>query len=408
MPEIIKDYMSPSNTNGDLPSPDTILVNDTRTAPQFKFAAGKKYLIRVVNIGGLACGQFHIQDHTLQVVEMDGVQTQPKDADTIVVCAGQSYGVVVQGKILPLGGAHYIVKMATDMLTGNFPSEGQRTVIGKLVYTLLGSLLDIITDILTIDWTPAGQLDDFSLQPLDGQKLLFPVDNKIELATNQTYFPNIGTRTGLGPQPWVSPKVPSLYTAISTGKDATDPATYGPGTNPWVLKSGQVVQINYQNPHPFPHPMHLHVSHPTTTKITIILNNDQGHVFQMVARGSGSWNGDEGSLPTIPAKRDNVVVPANGYVVIRFKADNPGVWFFHCHIDLHLVGGMAATMIEAPEVAQGILSVPAAGIANCKAGNYASSGNCNGEPGPISANDAAAKCNTVLNSSGNDDGALIG
>jgi iron transport multicopper oxidase len=134
----------------------------------------------------------------------------------------------------------------------------------------------------------------------------------------------------------------------------------------------------------------------------------QGHVFQLVARGSGSWNGDESSLPNIPAKRDNVVVPANGYIVIRFKADNPGVWFFHCHIDLHLVGGMAATMIEAPEIAQGILSVPAAGIANCKAGNYAYSGNCNGEPGPISASDAASKCNTVLNSSGNDKGALIG
>jgi iron transport multicopper oxidase len=259
MPDIIKDYMSPSNTNGDLPSPDTILVNDTRAAPQFKFAAGKRYLIRIVNTGGLACGQFHIQGYTLSVVEMDGVQTQPKDADTIVICAGQSYGVIVQGKTNPLGGANYIVKMTTDMLTGNIPSEEQRTVIGKLVYSLLGSILDLITDVLTLNWTPAGTLDDFSMQPLDGQKLLSPVDNKIELATNQTYFPNIGTRIGLGSQPWVPPKVPSLYTALTTGNAAMDPSTYGVGTNPWVLKSGQVVQIHYQNTHPYPHPMHLHV-----------------------------------------------------------------------------------------------------------------------------------------------------
>jgi iron transport multicopper oxidase len=260
MPDIIRDYMSPSNTNGDLPSPDTILVNDTRAAPQFKFATGKRYLLRIVNTGGLACGLFHIQGYTMSVVEMDGVQTQPRDADTIIICAGQSYGVVVQGKTNPLGGANYIVKMTTDMLTGNIPSEDQRTVIGKLVYTLLGSILDLITDILTPNWSPAGQLDDFSMQPLDGQKLLSPVDNKIELFTNQTYFPNIGTRIGLGLQPWVPPKVPSLYTALTTGNAALDPATYGPGTNPWVLKSGQVVQIHYQNTHPYPHPMHLHVS----------------------------------------------------------------------------------------------------------------------------------------------------
>jgi iron transport multicopper oxidase len=112
MPDIIKDYMSPSNTNGDLPSPDTILVNDTRSAPQFNFVAGKKYLIRISNIGGLACGQFHIQGYTLNVVEMDGVQIQPKSADTIVLCAGQTYGVVVQGKTNPMGGANYIVKVS--------------------------------------------------------------------------------------------------------------------------------------------------------------------------------------------------------------------------------------------------------------------------------------------------------
>jgi iron transport multicopper oxidase len=102
------------------------------------------------------------------------------------------------------------------------------------------------------------------------------------------------------------------------------------------------------------------------------------------------------------------VVPANGYIVIRFMADNPGVWFFHCHIDLHLVGGMAATMIEAPDVAQGLLSVPAAGAAICAQSGMKSSGNCNGDLGAISASDAASKCNNVYNSGGNNNGALSG
>jgi iron transport multicopper oxidase len=124
-----------------------------------------------------------------------------------------------------------------------------------------------------------------------------------------------------------------------------------------------------------------------------------------VARGLGTWNGDESSLPSIPAKRDGYVVPANGYFVIRFKADNPGVWFYHCHIDLHLVGGMAATIVEAPEALQ--ISISAAGASLCSAGDYKSSGNCNGDAGSISAADATSKCNTIYNFKGNDRGALI-
>jgi iron transport multicopper oxidase len=69
---------------------------------------------------------------------------------------------------------------------------------------------------------------------------------------------------------------------------------------------------------------------------------------------------------------------------------------------------MAATIVEAPDVAQKLLSVPAAAVAGCSKGGYKASGNCNGDSGAISASDAASKCNTVYNSKGNDNGALIG
>lgn len=41
-----------------------------------------------------------------------------------------------------------------------------------------------------------------------------------------------------------------------------------------------------------------------------------------------------------PSLRDTVAVPNNGYTVIRFRADNPGVWMFHCHFQYHIVIGM--------------------------------------------------------------------
>jgi FtsP/CotA-like multicopper oxidase with cupredoxin domain len=39
--------------------------------------------------------------------------------------------------------------------------------------------------------------------------------------------------------------------------------------------------------------------------------------------------------------RDTVQIPRRGYAVLRFRADNPGVWLFHCHVMWHLAGGMA-------------------------------------------------------------------
>jgi hypothetical protein len=41
------------------------------------------------------------------------------------------------------------------------------------------------------------------------------------------------------------------------------------------------------------------------------------------------------------ALRDTVNIPSRGYAVLRFRADNPGVWLFHCHIPWHLATGMA-------------------------------------------------------------------
>ena len=38
-------------------------------------------------------------------------------------------------------------------------------------------------------------------------------------------------------------------------------------------------------------------------------------------------------------QRTTVLVPADGYVVIRFKADNPGLWLLHCHTLSHDMEG---------------------------------------------------------------------
>ena len=46
-------------------------------------------------------------------------------------------------------------------------------------------------------------------------------------------------------------------------------------------------------------------------------------------------------------RKDTVMVPAGGYVVINFLSDNPGYWFLHCHIEVHQLQGMALIVNEA-------------------------------------------------------------
>ena len=52
------------------------------------------------------------------------------------------------------------------------------------------------------------------------------------------------------------------------------------------------------------------------------------------------------SIDSKTVRKDTVMVPAGGYVVINFISDNPGWWFLHCHIEIHQLQGMAMIVNE--------------------------------------------------------------
>ena len=53
------------------------------------------------------------------------------------------------------------------------------------------------------------------------------------------------------------------------------------------------------------------------------------------------------SIDPFTIRKDTVMLPAGGYVVINFLSDNPGWWFLHCHIEIHQLQGMALIVNEA-------------------------------------------------------------
>lgn len=107
---------------------------------------------------------------------------------------------------------------------------------------------------------------------------------------------------------YVRPKVPTLYSVISSGPLATNAEIYGTNTNAFILKKDEIVEIILNNDDKGRHPFHLH-----------------GHTFQTVARSEeegGFYNGSV-TLPKVPMRRDTIMVNPNGNIVLRFKADNP-------------------------------------------------------------------------------------
>jgi iron transport multicopper oxidase len=120
---------------------------------------------------------------------------------------------------------------------------------------------------------------------------------------------------------YVRPKVPTLYTVMSSGDMATNPDIYGVNSHAYVLEKDQIVDIVVNNLDPGKHPFHLH-----------------GHNFQVIARSEddeGLYNNNV-TFPKVPMRRDTILVRPNGYIVLRFKADNAGIWLFHCHIEWYV------------------------------------------------------------------------
>jgi iron transport multicopper oxidase len=57
-------------------------------------------------------------------------------------------------------------------------------------------------------------------------------------------------------------------------------------------------------------------------------------------------------------RRDTLFGNAASWYVIRFIADNPGVWFMNCQNLWHRLGGMGVTVIVGEEEARRTLKFP--------------------------------------------------
>ncbi|KAK1596029.1 multicopper oxidase [Colletotrichum navitas] len=360
MANLIPAFMSKGNPTGAEPVPQAALMNDTQNLT-VAVQPGKTYLFRLVNMAAFAGQYVWIEGHNISIVEVDGVYTEPAEASMIYVSAAQRYSFLVKTRNNTTSNFAIVGSMDTSLFD-TIPAGLNYNVTGWLVYDTSKPL----GPPATVD--TFAPFDDMTLTPHDRQPLLPEPSRTVELdvimdnlgdGANYAFFNNITYK---------APKVPTLYTALSAGSAAaTNPEVYGTYTHSFVLERGDVVQIVVNNLDSGRHPFHLH-----------------GHEFQALYRAPeeggtfASANVTEADFPATPMRRDTLVVWPNGNIVLRFRANNPGVWLFHCHIEWHVTSGLLATFVEAPLDLQKTLSIPQNHLDVCAAANVPTAGNAAG------------------------------
>ncbi|MED6180344.1 Laccase-17 [Stylosanthes scabra] len=335
---------------------------------KLKVKAGEIYLLRLINAAVNDQLFFSIANHTLTVVEVDAVYVKPFATNTILIAPGQTTNVLLKTK------PHY--PNATFLMTARPYATGSGTFDNSTVAGLLeyktshknhhSTALPLLRPVL-----PA--LNDTSFATKFTNKLRslataqFPANVPQKVDRHFFFTVSLGTspckknQTCQGPNgtkfaasvnnvsfalPTTTSLLQSHFFSQSNGVYTTNfpttplnPFNYTgtPPNNTMVSNGTKMVVLPYNTSVELVmqdtsilgaenHPLHLH-----------------GFNFFVVGQGFGNFDpkNDPANFNLVdPVERNTVGVPSGGWVAIRFLADNPGVWFMHCHLEVHTSWGL--------------------------------------------------------------------
>ncbi|KAG8072408.1 hypothetical protein GUJ93_ZPchr0006g43150 [Zizania palustris] len=342
----------------------------------FKVAVqnGNTYLLRIINAGLTNDMFFAIAGHRLTVVAIDAHYTKPVTVDYIMIAPGQTMDVLLEAnRTLGANSRYYMAARTFITLPADATiAFNNSTATAILEYTDSAAATAGPPDFPSLSLPDikdenAGMAFVKQLRSLASNDhpahVPMSVDERmlIDLAINvlPCDATNPNNRTCKGPNgnrfaaslnnvSFENPSIDVLYAYYSGNglgvyeEDFPNKPPGGPvnltelgftkrGTKVKVLEYGTVVEVVFHDMSSENHPMHLH-----------------GFSFYVVGRGSGEF--DERRDPATynlvdPPYQNTISVPKDGWAAFRFRADNPGVWFMHCHFDRHVVMGMDTVFI---------------------------------------------------------------
>ncbi|KAH3694162.1 uncharacterized protein LOC127861637 [Dreissena polymorpha] len=357
----------------------------------YNVKSGNKYRFRVIGTGALYPFRISIDSHTLTVVASDGYDLKPVEAESFVINPGERFDFEItanqpvdnywiRGITLEKGRyrradaiLRYETATASDPKTNRQQCTAAKTcLVLNCPFTYYP---EAYTECVTFDQLKSAVNDDpapvfepgmskeyFLNWAFPGVKPYPGSVNGHPGSVNGRDFHTPDVNLLLQPKEWSSPcKSPEC------GDDRHCLCTH-------ALEIGggdtiQMVLMNMGMGKGWSHPIHMH-----------------GHSFYVLKMGYGNYNSSTGAIqgdnsdidcrgpvtdpkksfcnnatwsdaawlngrvPRLelnnPPRKDTIIVPTGGYVVIRIKADNPGLWNMHCHIELHSMDGMLMLLNE--------------------------------------------------------------
>jgi len=261
---------------------------------------------------------FSIDNHKLKIIEVEGDYVKPHTVEKLPINIAQRYSVIVEAN-QPI--KNYWMRatinrcFANNSETINANSAINFNAVGILKYEGADDNEPTTNESNESQPDPCADVPTKFLIPLNEKRVPGPVYKtfkmNISLGANEDEVP-AGFINGNSFSPDFHD--PTLHKILNE----VDPQKLPSDQTPFIYdKPNGVIEIRLFNPGGAQHPFHLH-----------------GHSFQILGIGKGS-KVDESQLNfKNPTRRDTVTAPAGSWVVIRFVADNPGIWAFHCHIEV--------------------------------------------------------------------------
>ncbi|KAL8475062.1 hypothetical protein ACS0TY_031471 [Phlomoides rotata] len=319
---------------------------------------GKTYRLRLSSLTALSALSFEIEGHNMTVVEADGHYVEPFVVKNLFIYSGETYSVLVtadQNSSRNYWASAKVVSRNSTTPNGlavfnYYPNHPRRA---PPTPPPVGPSWDDAAPRLSQSLAIKARKGFIHPPPQTSDRVIVMLNTQNEVDGRRRWSVN-NVSFNLPHTPYliaykhdllhnIDPRPPpegydfAGYDIFNVSKNAnatTSDAAYR-------LKFNTTVDIVLQNANTMnrnnseTHPWHLH-----------------GHDFWVLGYGSGKFDAvnDPKKYNLVdPIMKNTVAVHPLGWTALRFRADNPGVWAFHCHIESHFYMGMGVVFEEGVE-----------------------------------------------------------
>ncbi|KAH8809234.1 multicopper oxidase-domain-containing protein [Xylogone sp. PMI_703] len=341
--------------------------NSTAILPCLDLAADANHRLRFVNVASFAWFQVSLDEHQFAITEVDGTDVVPVKDKRLMISPAQRYSIVVKTDQTSTDAFWLRARMVSHCWS-NPDLPGPEAVEAKAIikYTSGKSKSKsspLVKQPSSRNWEDAMEV---MCRDMDATRFIPVVHEPAPQVADHSYF----IRSNLEIGDWrlergffnqstfranlQNPTLHRTVEGLSNGNetflgmqafDGVNSVSYNVSNDLVIQHSGiKVVDVIVQNFDEGNHPMHLH-----------------GHKFWVLGQGHGPFPGysalglnPEGSGP-LPGhedrmvnliRRDTATAEGFGWLALRFVADNPGVWAFHCHMTWHSEAGLVMQFLS--------------------------------------------------------------